>query len=309
MTETQDLNYVTWQLTSFSISALHAMGAEVKYPLRFLEKWKSKDTIMNWLEYQRWHDPWYVGNVVMFLGIMLITDYGLSRDSDSKKAVDYILDWHDKFQNPETGFWGEGKRTLYFEGLYGAYHQYLLYFYTGRKLPFMDNIIDRVLFLQQRDGLFSPLLGGGGCEDLDAIDTLVKIHNISTYRKEDIEMSLRKVYNGLLLMQNDDGGFVWARRKRFGVTEWLRNFLSILEHRNFYYWYYCNRKATRGQLTFHKPRYSPGWTKNGVPPDESDIFSTWFRCTSIGLICQVLDDVSLKNVEWRFLKTVGLGWH
>ncbi len=36
LTEEHDLNYVTWQSTTFCISALQALGAEIKYPLRFL---------------------------------------------------------------------------------------------------------------------------------------------------------------------------------------------------------------------------------------------------------------------------------
>lgn len=86
LTANHNLNYVTWQLTTFCISALHALDTEIKYPLRFLENWKNKDTIINWLEQQNWNNPWNIGNLVMSLGIMLITDYELTGDYNSKNA-------------------------------------------------------------------------------------------------------------------------------------------------------------------------------------------------------------------------------
>ncbi len=44
---------------------------------------------------------------------MLITDYELTRNYNSKNAFDVILDWHDRFQNPGTGFFGVKAGDLY----------------------------------------------------------------------------------------------------------------------------------------------------------------------------------------------------
>ncbi len=51
----------------------------------------------------------------------------------------------------------------------------------------MDRIVDRTLLLQQEDGLFSPQ--GGGCEDYDAIDTLVNMYKRVNYGRGDIKFS------------------------------------------------------------------------------------------------------------------------
>jgi hypothetical protein len=307
LTAGHDWNYVTWQLTTFCLSALEALGAAPLYPFSFLEEWKKEGVISHWLESLNWKDPWQIGNRVMFLGIMLIADSQMNGDVNSRRTVKEFLAWHDHSQNPKTGFWGEGNASDYFEGLFGAFHQYLLYFYLDYPLQYMERIVDRTLFLQQHDGLWSPLSGGGGCEDMDAVHTLVALYKRKDYRRVDSEKALTKAYNAILLLQAKDGGFLWGIRRSFGLKDWIRQFFSIFEHGNLYYWYYSNRKAVGGQLRKRESRMPTGWVKQGIPVDEPDIYSTWVRCLTIGLICQVLPQLPHGAIQWKFLGTPGLG--
>lgn len=310
LTREHDWGYVTWQATSFCISALKALGDAARYPFKFLDEWKNPDKVISWLESLDWkHGTWTDGNTAMFLGICLITDYELNGESRAKKAIEAFFDWHDNFQDPRTGFWGTNCGTPLHIGLFSALHQYLLYYYMNRPLKYMERIIDNTLLIQQPDGLFSAMGGGGGCEDLDAVDTLVNMYQRVDYRRDDIRRALHKVLVATVNSQNEDGGFPWAKRYHFGVKDWLRLGLSIRQHRNLNFWYHSCREAMIGQfITRNRPLHPPGWTKTPIPAKESYVFPTWFRSLNLALISQVIPENPYAQIEWKFLSAPGLGF-
>lgn len=305
-----DWAYVSWQSTCFCISALKALGSTIQYPFRFLDKWKNPDKVASWLENLDWRRrTWTAGNVAMFLGVCLITDYEMNRDQRAKEAVEAFLDWHDSFQDPKTGFWGTNYGTSLYVGLFGAMHQYLLYYYVNRPLKYMERIVDNALLMQQPDGLFSPIGGGGACEDLDAVDTLVNMYQRVDYRRDDIRRALQKVLVATINSQNNDGGFPWAKRHRFGVKNWLRLALSFNQRGGFNCWYNSCKEAILGQtIGWNRPLRPPGWTKTPILATESYIFPTWFRSLTLALISQVLPESPCSQIEWRFLSAPGLGF-
>lgn len=94
LSASHDLQYVTWQLTTFCISAVRSLKGELRFPLKFLEheNLHKKEIIKKKLESFNWKNPWGAGNLAMFLGIMLIVDaeyYG--RDLNSDKSIQYFL--------------------------------------------------------------------------------------------------------------------------------------------------------------------------------------------------------------------------
>lgn len=305
-----DLAYVTWQGTTFCISTLKALGGEIRYPFRFLDEWKNSDKVAAWLQDLDWKKrTWTAGNVAMFLGICLIADYELNNDSKTRDALESFFDWHNNFQDPKTGFWGTNYGTPIHTGLFGAMHQYLLYYYMNRPLKYVEQIIDNTLLIQQPDGLFSSVGGGGACEDLDAVDTLVNMYQHIDYRRDDIRKALQKVIIATVNTQNEDGGFPWAKRYHFGIKDWLRLGLSISRHRNFGYWYHSCKEAVLGHSIFWNRPLSPlGWTRTPIPATESYIFAVWFRSLNLALISQVLPENPYAQIEWKFLSAPGLGY-
>lgn len=308
--DNHDARYVTWQLTTFCISAINVLGGELKHPLRVLEEEDllSRDGIYRWLRRLNWRNPWGSGNMAMFLGILLIKNYEMDPNKKTRESVDAFFDWHDSHQNPKTGFWGEGRMSEYHPGLFGAYHQYLLYFFQNRELKYRDVTIKKALSFQNIDGLFAPQMGGGGCEDLDVIDTLVNLYFRTNYKRKEIEIALRKAYNAIKSLWNEDGGFIWGFRKFYGLSTGLRLLFDLGNYSDWYEWYFINRRFWREQLTVKQPRHSPGWTKKAIPVDESDLFSTWFRLLAIAFISYVLTDISESKINWNFLSSPGLGW-
>ena len=305
-----DAGYVTWQLTTFCISALKALGGKIRYSFKFSNEWKNPDKIKSWLRNLDWkNDTWTAGNIAMFLGICLITDYEKNDNKRAKEALDAFFSWHDDFQDPKTGFWGTNHGAPIQIGLFGAMHQYLLYYHMDKSLKHMEKIIDYTLLFQERDGHFFPGSGGGGCEDYDAIDTLVNMYKRTDYRRNDIKQALQKALIATINTQGNDGGFLWARRKKFGVVDWFRQGFSFTRHWNFRYWKWSCRKAVGVQLRRNQPRLSMGWTDTGIPVDESDIFATWFRSLNLAEISEVIPDNPYAKIDWRFLEAPGLGWH
>jgi hypothetical protein len=304
-----DMRYVTWQLTTFCLSAVHALGGELRHPLRFVEAegYRRPETIQKVLESFNWRFPWRSGNLAMFLGIFLIWDAEARGVGLDNPAVRAFFDWHDAFQNPKTGFWGEGRLSEYHNGLFGAYHQYLLYFYTGRELHYKERIIDRILSFQNVDGMFAPQMGGGGCEDIDAIDTLVHLFLRTGYREKNVKECLAKANQAIRKMEAHEGGFIWGIRKRYGPKMFARNVFSLWGQPDLHQWLFVNRRFIREQLNPLKPWHPQGWVSRAIPIDESDLFSTWFRLLALAY-CSKVVETPLSGVKWNFLESPGLGW-
>lgn len=304
-----DFRYVSWQLTTFCLSAIKALGGELKYPLSFLQKegYNTPEGVRNLLESFNWGNPWGAGNLAMFIGIMLIWDAESNNELDTSPAVKEFFDWHDNFQNPDTGFWGAGKVTEYHNGLFGAYHQYLLYFYAGRDLKYKQTIIDKTLSFQNIDGMFAPQMGGGGCEDIDAIDSLVQLYLRTGYKEVEVKKCLLKAYNAISDLESPNGGFIWGVRKHYGPIMYLRNLFSFWRQPDLYQWVFVNRRFIREQLKALEPRHPQGWQILPTPIDEGDLFSTWFRLLAIAYSSMVIDTPHSK-LNWSFLEAPGLGW-
>jgi len=300
-----DRDYVTWHLTTFCLAALLELGHEPRFPFSAVSQWHGRDRVRTWLSGLKWRDPWCAGNLVMFVCIMLLWEAERRGDEKSRQAVEDILDWHDEQQRPASGFWGRGRRSDFLEGFGGALHQFLIYFYVGRPINRGRRIVDRVLRLQQRDGLFTPRMGGDGCADYDAIDLLVKMSRHDDYRIEDIRRALRRAYEGLQAVRHPSGGFLWNNPHTFVWPDWLRHACMLGSFSN---WVYVNRQLLAARLHKGRRRYSDGWTVAGMPQEEPDLFATFMRILSVYLIAEVVD-VPETHEPRRFLKGPGLGWH
>jgi hypothetical protein len=103
------------------------------------------------------------------------------------------------------------------------------------------------------------------CVDIDVVDVLANTYKYG-YRAGDIEAGLEKKLIDLLEFQNSDGGFA-------DVREGDRRF--------------------------------DGWNSYVEPQGLSNCFATWFRCATIGMICEII----LPNAfTWHFRSTIGMGY-
>lgn len=315
-----DWGYVTWQLTTFCLSALRTLGAEPIFEMKFLDNWRDPRVVRSFLNSLNWEKgTWAAGNVAMFLGICLMMDSEIrvtNSDIDQEKikndkiALEAFFQWHDENQDPRTGFWGTDRGTPYPVGLYGAMHQFLLYYYSNRSLKFSERIIDHSIKVQEKDGHFCPGSGGGGCEDYDVIDTIVSLSKDKSYRWDESESTLNRALAATLNSRGDDGGFLWANRKRFSVADWISQCLMIVKYRNVRTWIWSMKYSYIQQRTLKRGtgRMPIGWVTTPIPQNESDLFSTWFRLLNIAEISQIIE-TPYSKFNWKFLKAPGLGWH
>ena len=141
--------------------------------------------------------------------------------------MNIIFSYLDSTQDPETGYWGTNQGASLFNGMAGAFHFYFFYVYCNRHIQYVEKIIDSTLALQHHDGLFSPAGGGGHCEDLDAIDILVKFSQLSSYRESEVDISLNKAIYALLENKNSDSGFCYAKLYRYSLSDWKKSLTHL----------------------------------------------------------------------------------
>jgi prenyltransferase beta subunit len=297
------------QLTCFCLSVLAILGSSPKYELSFLKQWPRSDDIYEYLKAMGcFRGLPETGNMAMFLAIFFTYRHEIRKDESSLELLNAWFYWHERTQNLSTGFWGDSLRNKYYAGFQNAFHQFVIYNYWDRPIPRHKRIADIVLSLQDKDGHFSPIPGGGGCWDYDAADILINCGHKRGYRKEDIESALLRLFFAILRGQNEDGGFCESKKRPSNPTEVLGAMRFVLSNHNLYPMYY----RLRSILNVARPRKSmiqTYWTRIGREWGESDLWDTWFRCLTLAEISESIEfNNPLENLNWNFHKFVGLGY-
>ena len=166
-------------------------------------------------------------------------------------------------------------------------------------------IVDIVLFLQDENGHFAPIPGGGGCWDYDAADILINLGYKKAYRQPDLKVSLERLLGAILKNQNTDGGFCESRKRvsSLGRVFQAHNLNFIFSGLNPYPCYFRLRK-TLSKSRKRNSEILTQWSRTGKKWDQSDLWNTWFRCLTIAEIETTL----YGSCDWNFQKFVGLGF-
>ena len=87
-------------------------------------------------------------------------------------------------------------------------------------------------------------------------------------------------------------------------------FGNIFYKHDLFYWYFGIRRFVTSKLiqSLAKPKIETGWTFYQRFEDESSLFDTWLRCTTIAEICEVIDDHPLSEFDFRYQEIPGLCW-
>lgn len=299
------------QLTAFCLSALDILGASPKYDFKFLNQWSRPEDFYNYLKNKGCFKGLPgSGNMAMFQAIFLTHQYKENRTDRVIDLLNTWFYWHNKTQNPSSGFWGNSLKTKYFAGFQNAFHQFLVYNYWKRPIRYYKKIVDNVLALQDSDGFFAPNPGGGGCWDFDAADILINCGYKRGYKEEEVTRSLSLLFNAILRNQNDDGGFYESNKRPSSVKNLFspNNLTFIFSSNNPYLFYLRLRKTLsisrrkRGKIFTH-------WTRKGRLWNQSDLWDTWFRCLTIAEIDKTLNlNQNINRIGWNFHNIIGLGY-
>lgn len=255
-------------LSLHSLMALAVVGAVAEKPFCLLEPFKRRGEMVRWLESRTWDvSAANVSNEVQNYGTFLQYSRDFQGQSWCQEPLEEMYKWLDKTQDKATGLWGKQFEAPYdlSLGVQTGYHIWMLYFYDKRPIKCEERIIDSCLATQNRLGGFGVMLNSSACEDIDSVDLLSRFYQRTDYRRSEIEESLTKTLPWILTNQNEDGGWVFRRYGRF---------------------------------SYGHPLMTTG-------PQESSLFSTWFRCLTLAYLFQVLDQPQGASINWRFLDCPG----
>ncbi len=265
-------------LTCHVIAALACLGGVARKTMRFLEPWRSVDSLVCWLEGRDWaRRVGWTGNEVLNIGTLLQYERDLQDGAAAGRAVSVLLEWLCEHHiSPKTGVWGAldiADPVWRSHAVQAAYHWWLLFFYDRRPVPYVERAIDTVLATQNPVGGFgwgvhnsNDPYKSSACEDIDSIDPLCRMVQVTGYRRADIETALARAADWVVTNQTADGGFAFIRDQlfRYGHDE-------------------LKSRAGQGAM-----------------------FPTWFRLLSLALIGKALQGHPLARVPWRFVRCPGM---
>jgi hypothetical protein len=265
-------------LTCHVVNALACLGAAAQKPLAWLDPWRDPDGLVRWLAGRDWGaQVAWTGNEIMNVGTLLQYARDFHNDERAGKAMVVLLEWLATHHvSAASGVWGDvdvADPIRRSHAVQAAYHWWPLFFYDGVTPPHLTRAIDTVLATQNPLGGFGcgghnpvkPFMSSA-CEDIDSIDPLCRMMQLTDYRREHIEAALEKAAEWVLTNRMPDGGFVFIRDVPFEY----------------------------GHPQLH------GESNQGA------MFPTWFRLLSLALIGKALPEHSLGRMPWQFVRCPGM---
>lgn len=266
-----NLEHRKLHLTCHVLPALDLLGAKPKFRISFVDRYLDEELFSSWLDARDLNMAWVEGNNLLFAGQLLINE--IEESGNGKESLDLLFAWLEKNIDKKTALWGTDYGCSLHKAMYGAYHQLILYYYSGRKVLHLEQLIDSVLACQHFDGGYSEWRGGGTCQDIDAIDILVNCYILSSYKRREIRRSLRYALRHIIRDRyvSSEGGFL--DRKGYGFI-------------------HNSMPATK------------------TPENKANTFSTWFTLHALCDIGRILREDSFfkGNESLRFNKSCSMGW-
>ena len=264
--------YIDFHVSNYSMGAVQALRPNEQHPLEFVVPFLDAQYLKAWLSERDLRDPWQEGNNIVNLGsfLLLLSQQNKNLAPAVDESMRILFDWHDRLQEPSTGFWGIGQHHSALQLLHamaGSMHNFHLWYKLGRQLPYQNKAVDYALTC--------PPVIHSACIDVDLIDLLVHAYWQQDYRRHDIEVWLLKILTQLLNFQNKDGGFS-----------------DVMANPN------------------TPPRKQDGWVKGYEEPQgHSNTFATWFRWIAIAMVAQCLwPHWKPFTGAWKFRSMVGIGF-
>ena len=291
------------QLLTFSLSALHLLGALDDDPLADLIEEQLSVTIPEDLERFGCLNGWAgSGNQAMFIIIFMLH----GRDHLGLPLQHLIEEWVEVHRQQQNcfGFWGPdcGMTHLQFQN---GYHQHEILEYLGVENPKLEKTLSAVCGIADLEGHFAPYPGGGGCYDYDAVFMLTPEGRIPNEGTREL---LFRTAASIVVEQRPDGGFAESIRVR---PRSLRNLGMFASH----------TLAARGNwslfaermryaLTLQRPKHDriqTHWSRYSRRWDESNLWDTWFRMLALARIDVAINPENASR--WGFIDYPGIGYH
>lgn len=260
-------------LTILALMALNALDSKPRFSLNFLENINNIEKCKKWLDSLNWHEKIaFTSNTVQ----NYITAMQFARDKmgeeNLKNITDFVLTELFNRCDPSSGLWLSGitdKRNALSQEVQAGYHFWLLFFYDEKMIPYPPKLYKNLQELQNPIGGFNLAdFNASACEDIDAIDPLVRLANFPTVNRKEISTIITKSLKWLVFNYNPDGGAVFRRDSSFEYGHPLMK----------------------------------------TEKNQSSIFATWFRTLSLALCIEYLrKETSIYDgIEFNYLNCPGL---
>jgi len=265
--------YIDFHVTNYALGAIACIAPDQIPQLDFVYPYLDRQLLLAWLAERDLRDPWLEGNNIVNLGsfLLLLQEIDAPRWQEPvQAALQTVFAWHDRLQEPSTGFWGVGQlsdATRLLHAMAGSMHSYHLWYACGRRLAYQDKAVNYCLTL--------PPTVHSACIDVDLVDLLAHASWQTDHRRGEIHNWLRALLPELLGFQNADGGFPDVHDGP-GIA----------------------------------PRRQDGWIKGYAEAQgQSNTFATWFRWIAIAMIARCLwPQWTPFAGGWRFRRTPGIGY-
>ncbi len=213
--------YIDFHITNYTLGAIEVLDVARAPTLTFMLPFLDPLLLKAWLAERDLRDPWLEGNnIVNLASFFLLQRHFVPVDADRvKRAMTVLFAWHERLQEPATGFWGVGQLSdprAALHAMAGSMHNFHLWYATGRPLPYQDKAVDYALA--------QPTDIDSACIDVDLVDLLVHAHQLIDYRRDEISAWLRAKLPALLDFQNRDGGFADERTGIRRQDGWVRGY-------------------------------------------------------------------------------------
>ena len=264
--------YIDFHVSNYGLGAVQALCPQRSAVLDFVTLWLAPLHLKAWLSERDLRDPWQEGNNIVNLGSFLLrlAAENPAASEPVREAMAILFAWHERLQEPATGFWGVAQghdASALLHAMAGSMHNFHLWYATGRALPYQDRAVDYALS--------RPPVIHSACIDVDLVDLLVHGHMALDHRRADITHWLRALLTQLLDFQQPDGGFP-------------------------------DEPASAGA----PPRRQDGWVGGYTEPQGlSNTFATWFRWIAIAMAARCLwPEWQASARGWQFRRMVGIGY-
>lgn len=201
------------------IIALERLRCVPNYDIKYLapfHSYKMTYDIMNSLDMEH---IWVTSNYVMNTGVMLQYERDILNGKNANEGVNAIENFlMNNMRNSDSMWFCKNKSNIpqNYEVVRGAYHLFPILLYDNITIPNPENVIDRILSLQNKYGGFDYRKNSSACEDIDAIEPLIRFSIITNgYRKNEVESVLKKALIWIASNQMQDGGFVFRKGENF----------------------------------------------------------------------------------------------
>jgi len=188
------------------------LGRAPQHPFRFLDPYYDPSHLADWLaRFDFSANVWSQSNHIMNVYTLLQYARDHMGESRAAPAIASITQWLLARQRSDTGMWHDYTISGYPEigdAIRGAYHFYPLFTYDRQPIRYAEAVIDTILRSQNSWGGFNPEeCASGACEDIDAIDPLIRASRQTAYRRTDVETALRRSMVWILACRNRNGGY------------------------------------------------------------------------------------------------------